>query len=86
SIIEQKVTGLEAYGAFRRILQRYGEPAPGPARHPGSGAYGMVVPPELRSWQTIPSWSFLRLGLEANRSRTLVRAAARAASLERTLE
>lgn len=85
SIIEQKVTGLEAYGAFRRIVRRYGEPAPGPARQPGSAAYGMVVPPGPRGWQTIPSWNYLRLGLETNRSRTLVRAAGRAAALERTL-
>lgn len=85
SIIEQKVTGLEAYGSFRRIVQRYGEPAPGPAQQPGSAAYGMLVPPDPRGWQTIPSWNYLRLGLETNRSRTLVGAAARASSLERTL-
>jgi len=85
SIIEQKVTGLEAYGAFRRIVQRYGEPAPGPAQEAGSAAYGMVVPPEPRTWQTIPSWTYLQLGLENNRSRTLVRAAGRASGLERTL-
>ena len=85
SIIEQKVTGLEAYGSFRRIVQRYGEPAPGPARQPGSAAYGMVVPPDPRTWQTIPSWTYLRLGVESNRSRTLVGAAGRAGSLERVV-
>jgi 3-methyladenine DNA glycosylase/8-oxoguanine DNA glycosylase len=85
SIIEQKVTGLEAYGSFRRIVQRYGEPAPGPARQPGSAAYRMMVPPDPRTWQTIPSWTYLRLGVENNRSRTLVGAAGRASALERTL-
>jgi len=85
SIIEQKVTGLEAYGTFRRIVQRYGEPAPGPAQQPGSAAYGMMVPPTPRTWQTIPSWTYLQLGLESNRSRTLVGAAGRASALERTL-
>ncbi|QGN35717.1 DNA-3-methyladenine glycosylase 2 family protein [Microlunatus sp. Gsoil 973] len=85
SIIEQKVTGLEAYSAFRRIVQRYGEPAPGPARDQGSPAYGMRVPPDPRTWRTIPSWTYLRLGVESNRSRTLVGAAGRAAALERTL-
>jgi 3-methyladenine DNA glycosylase/8-oxoguanine DNA glycosylase len=85
SIIEQKVTGMESYGAFRRIVERYGEPAPGPAQDPASAAYGMRVPPDARTWRTIPSWRYLRLGLESNRSRTLVGAAGRASSLERTL-
>lgn len=85
AIIEQKVTGLEAYGAFRRIVQRYGEPAPGPAQQPGSAAAGMVVPPDPRTWQTIPSWTYLQLGLESNRSRTLVGVAGRASALERTV-
>lgn len=86
SIIEQKVTGLEAYGSFRRLVQRYGEPAPGPAQDPSSAAYGMRVPPDPRTWRTIPSWTYLRLGVESNRSRTLVGAAGRASALERTLE
>src|SRR5205085_4180592 len=30
TIIEQKVTGQEAFGAFRALVRRYGEPAPGP--------------------------------------------------------
>ena len=30
SIIEQKVTGQEAFGGFRALVQRYGERAPGP--------------------------------------------------------
>ncbi|QDP94661.1 DNA-3-methyladenine glycosylase 2 family protein [Microlunatus elymi] len=83
SIIEQKVTGLEAYGAFRRLVTRYGEPAPGPAQDPASAAYGMRVPPTPRAWATIPSWQFLQLGLESNRSRTLVSAARRAAAIDR---
>ncbi|WP_231920362.1 DNA-3-methyladenine glycosylase family protein [Microlunatus soli] len=83
SIIEQKVTGLEAYGAFRRLVTRYGEPAPGPARQQGSAAYGMRLPPDPRTWATIPSWRFLQLGLESTRSRALVGAARRGSALER---
>lgn len=83
SIIEQKVTGLEAYSAFRRLVTRYGEPAPGPAQQPGSAAYGMRVPPDPRTWATIPSWQYLRLGVEATRSRTLVEAARRGSAIER---
>ena len=85
SIIEQKVTGLEAYGAFRRLINSYGEPAPGPAQDPDSPAYRMMVPPDPRGWATIPSWQWLQLGVESTRSRTLTRAAQRASALERTL-
>jgi 3-methyladenine DNA glycosylase/8-oxoguanine DNA glycosylase len=84
AIIEQKVTGAEAYGAFRRLVQTYGEPAPGPAQDPDSPAHGMRVPPEPGTWASVPSWRYLRAGLEPNRSRSLVRAARRAPALERT--
>ena len=30
SIIEQKVTGKQAFGSFRELVRRHGEPAPGP--------------------------------------------------------
>ena len=83
SIIEQKVTGLEAYSAIRRLLTRYGEPAPGPAQQPGSAAYGMRVPPDPHTWATIPSWQYLRAGVESSRSRTLVGAARRGRAIER---
>lgn len=86
SIIEQKVTGLEAYGAFRRLVIRYGDPAPGPSQQPGSAAYGMRVPPEPRTWARIPSWQYLQLGVESDRSRTLVGAARRGSAIERLAE
>lgn len=85
AIIEQKVTGHEAFGAYRRLLQHYGEPAPGPGGRTGSVAYPMVVPPDPRTWASIPSWRYLRAGLESSRSRTLVGAAGRASAIERTL-
>lgn len=84
AIIEQKVTGMEAYGAFRRLTNAYGKPAPGPAQDPRSPADGMRVPPAPETWATIPSWQFLRSGVEHTRSKTLVRAAQRAAGIERT--
>jgi len=30
SILEQKVTGKQAFGSFRELVRRHGEPAPGP--------------------------------------------------------
>ena len=29
AVIEQKVTGQEAFGGYRRLVRRFGEPAPG---------------------------------------------------------
>ncbi|GAA2095017.1 3-methyladenine DNA glycosylase [Microlunatus panaciterrae] len=84
--IEQVVTGLEAYRAWRLLVTEYGEPAPGPARQPESPAYGMRVPPTPEVWARVPSWRFLAAGVEERRSRTLVTSARRAIALERTLE
>lgn len=36
SVIEQKVTGKEAFAGYRRLVRRFGEPAPGPGRGCGS--------------------------------------------------
>jgi 3-methyladenine DNA glycosylase/8-oxoguanine DNA glycosylase len=83
--IEQVVTGKEAFRAWRLLVREFGEPAPGPAREPGSAAYGMYLPPTPEVWSRVPSWRFLAAGVEQRRSRTLVRTASRAASLERTL-
>ena len=38
AIIEQKVTGQEAFGGFRALVQRYGERAPGPGHDLGCGS------------------------------------------------
>ena len=83
--IEQVVTGKEAFRAWRLLVREFGEPAPGPAREPGSAAYGMYLPPTPEAWSKVPSWRFLAAGVEQRRSRTLVRTASRAAALERTL-
>ncbi len=78
AIIEQKVTGQEAFAGFRRLVQRYGEQAPGP----GSDV-GLRVQPTPDALRTIPSWEWLRLHIDPARSRAVVRAAAVAGSLER---
>ena len=83
--IEQVVTGKEAFRAWRLLVREFGEPAPGPAREPGTAAYGMYLPPTPEVWSRVPSWRFLAAGVEQRRSRTLVRTAIRATALERTL-
>ncbi|MDT3329956.1 DNA-3-methyladenine glycosylase 2 family protein [Microbacterium sp. KSW-18] len=75
SVFEQKVTGLQAFGAWRWILTRYGDAAPGPTPRQ------MYAPPA--DWRMIPSWSWHRAGLEPPQSRTIVDAARRRASIER---
>jgi 3-methyladenine DNA glycosylase/8-oxoguanine DNA glycosylase len=77
AVFEQKVTGLQAFGAWRAVLTRHGERAPGPTPRP------MFAPPA--QWHRIPSWSWHRAGLEPPQSRTVTAAAARRASLERAL-
>ena len=79
AILEQKVTGKEARAAWRQLVTKYGEPAPGPA------PLGMHVFPSAEVWRRVPSWEWHRAGVGPQRSDTVMRVAPVAASLERTL-
>lgn len=79
AILEQKVTGVESRRAWRTLVTRYGDPAPGPA------PIGMRVPPDADAWRRIPSWEWHRAGVGPNRSAAILRAVAVAPALERTL-
>lgn len=83
--LEQVVTGREAFAAFRLLVRRFGEPAPGPTDDPSSTAHGLMVQPDAAGWGRVPSWQFLAAGVESRRSRPLMGAAGRAEALERTL-
>ncbi|HMS77350.1 DNA-3-methyladenine glycosylase [Gordonia sp. (in: high G+C Gram-positive bacteria)] len=65
AILEQKVVGTEAFRAWRYLLRRFGEPAPGPV------AASMRVPPPPQVWAQIPSWEWHRSGIEPVRMRTI---------------
>ncbi len=78
AIIEQKVTGQEAFGGFRDLVRRHGEPAPGPGAD-----LRLALQPTPEVVRLIPSWEWLRLHVDPARSRAIVRAATVAASLER---
>ena len=78
AIIEQKVTGQEAFAAFRRLVQRYGDPAPGP-----SADLRLLVQPGPERLRAVPSWEWLRLPVDGARSRPIQHAARLAAALER---
>jgi 3-methyladenine DNA glycosylase/8-oxoguanine DNA glycosylase len=76
AILEQKVVGMEATRAWRLLLRRFGEPAPGP------GPAGMAVPPAPVTWASVPSWEWHRAGVEAVRARTIAAAARVAGRIE----
>ncbi|MEV8213740.1 DNA-3-methyladenine glycosylase 2 family protein [Leifsonia sp. NPDC077715] len=80
AIIEQRVTSLEAYRSWSRLLRWYGEPAPGPAPE------GMRVTPTLEQWRGIPSWDWHRAGVDPRRARAVQAVLAVAPSLERAVE
>lgn len=83
---EQVVTSMEAGRSWRALVRRYGEPAPGAPAGPGGPAEGMLVPPTAQQWAMVPTWAFLRAGVESRRSAVVVRAARVAGRLEATLE
>ena len=74
AILEQKVTGTEAYNAYRALVLEYGEPAPGPFR--------LMVAPAATTIARLPYYAFHPLGVERRRADTLRHAAARASALE----
>jgi len=77
TVLGQKVTGVEAKAAWRQLVTRHGEPAPGPA------PLGMRVVPTVAAWRRVPSWEWHRAGVGPQRSDTLMRVFAVADALER---
>lgn len=80
AVLEQKVTTLEARRAWRYLVLRHGDEAPGPA------PAGMRVVPSSESWRRIASWEWHRAGVGPQRAEAAVRVASIASSLERTIE
>ena len=75
SVLEQKVTGTEAFRAYAAMLRRYGERAPGPDA-------GLMLPPPPEMLATLPYHAFHPLGVERRRAEVIRRAATRAAWLD----
>ncbi|VFA93328.1 3-methyl-adenine DNA glycosylase II [Nocardia farcinica] len=78
AVLEQKVHTRSARMSWRKLVCRYGEPAPGPA------PAGLLLPPDADTWRRVPSWVFHRANVGPQRAQTIVRAAAVADALERT--
>ncbi|WP_370331322.1 DNA-3-methyladenine glycosylase [Mycolicibacterium hippocampi] len=77
AVLEQRVYGTDARRAWRRLVTRYGAPAPGPAPE------HLRVPPSADAWRRIPSWEFHLANVDPGRARTMVGCAQRAEALER---
>ena len=69
AILEQKVTGTEAFRSYAALLRRYGTPAPGPAP--------LLLPPPARTLAGLPYHAFHPLGVERRRADVIRRVAAR---------
>lgn len=77
AIIEQKVLGIDAFAAQRRLIRRFGEAAPGPVPD------GMRVTPDAEQWAAIPSWEWHLAGVDPSRARAAQASARLAIQLER---
>jgi 3-methyladenine DNA glycosylase/8-oxoguanine DNA glycosylase len=73
--LEQRVTGREAFRAWRELTRRYGEPAPGPLT-------GLFLPAEPGRLLQVPSWDWHRFGVDGQRHRTIRAVATVAGRLE----
>ncbi len=77
AILEQKVTGGEAFRSYRGLILRFGEPAPGP-----HGARGLRLPPAPETLAGQPYYAFHPHGVEARRADVIRRLARDARRLE----
>jgi 3-methyladenine DNA glycosylase/8-oxoguanine DNA glycosylase len=77
AILEQKVTGTEAWRGLRGLVRGWGEPAPGP--------FGLRLLPEPSVLAAIPYHAFHPIGVERRRADLVRRVADRAARFEEVL-
>lgn len=79
AVLEQKVTGTEAFRAYGRLLRSHGEPAPGPDAR-------LLLPPSPQRLAAMPYHAFHPLGVERRRADVIRKVGARAAWLERSTD
>jgi len=75
-VIEQKVQSVEAYRSYASLVDRFGEPAPGPDP-------GLRVPPSSGTLAALTYPAFHPVGIERRRAEIVRTVAGRASSLER---
>ena len=74
AILEQRITGTEAWRNYRRLVRAHGTPAPGP--------HELFVPPAPAIVARLPSWTLTGLGIEPRRGALLRRIALEGSRLE----
>jgi 3-methyladenine DNA glycosylase/8-oxoguanine DNA glycosylase len=74
AILEQRITGTEAWRNYRRLVRAHGTLAPGP--------HGLLVAPSSQVVAGLPSWTLTGLGIEPRRGALLRRIAREAPRLE----
>ena len=67
AILEQRITGTEAWRNYRRLVRAHGCPAPGPL--------GLVLAPTPADVAALPPWRLTALGIEPRRGLLLRRVA-----------
>ena len=80
AVLEQKVTGKEARGAWRSLALEFGDAAPGPV------PVGLRVPPTPEQVRRVPSWRWRTMAVDRQRSDALMLLAGMGVSLGRLLE
>jgi 3-methyladenine DNA glycosylase/8-oxoguanine DNA glycosylase len=74
-VLEQRVTTIEAFSAWRAIVRAWGTPAPGPCGP-------LRLPPTPEALRSQPAWAFHPLGVEQGRANTIRVAASYARRIE----
>ncbi|MCX6498951.1 MAG: 3-methyladenine DNA glycosylase [Arthrobacter sp.] len=80
TVLEQKVTVIEARRAYRYLMYRFGTAAPGAG---AAAPANLMVQPTPEQWLRIPSWEWHKAGVGPQRAATVMRALRSAAALER---
>ena len=74
AIVEQRITGTEAWRNYRRLVRTHGTRAPGPL--------DLLLAPTPHDVLAIPPWRLIALGIEPRRAAVLRRAAREASRFE----
>ena len=75
TILEQKVTSIEAHRAYHRLVRAHGHRAPGPRE--------LRLPPTPAELLGLPSFAWHAVGVERRRAETIREVCRRASSIER---
>jgi 3-methyladenine DNA glycosylase/8-oxoguanine DNA glycosylase len=76
AVLGQRVTGFEARRSFVQLVERFGEPAPGPG--------GLLLPPLPEQIAELGYYELHLVGMEKKRADTLKRVCAHAARIEQS--